>query len=351
MKQTQRWTSPVAGVRRRSRLASVGFAVVALFAASLVAGCQSDGADAKSDSGAAGKKLKIIFVGVAPSSEPFTSVTANGLEQAGKELNLETVWRGPKQPNPSDPTEVGRLIENAIASKPDGLIITDIYPKQYNPLIKKAVDSGIPVILSAAGDAEVEETGALAFVGNDERASGELAGSQMKSLGDKHALVIALPRGIPAFDARVDGFKAGFEPGKVTTLEIPGNEINNTTKVRNLIEIELQKDPSIDSVWPIGTGIGAPVLAAYEKLGAKAKDLHWGQLGVDGPTIDALQDGKYSFTTDQQQYLQGYLPAMYLSLYVRYGITPVDKIIRSGPALVTTEDADTLARLNKQKIR
>jgi simple sugar transport system substrate-binding protein len=333
-----------------------GFLVVALgaaFASGCGGGDDNGGstAAAQSSSGGGGKRLKIILVGAAPTSEPFSSVAANGLERAGRDFNLATTWRGPRLPNPSDPTEQGRLIENAIAAKPDGLIVSDVFPKQYNPLIKSAIAKGIPVMLFSAGAEQVAATGALAFVGNDETASGELAGQEMKRLGRKHALVISTPPGIPTFDQRVNGFKKGLAPQKVSVLEIPLTDANNTTKIRNLLEIELNKDKSIDSVWPIGTGIGAPVLAAYDRLGDRAKQLRWGQLGVDEPTIKALQAGKYSFTTDQQQFLQGYLPAMWLSLYIRYGIKPVDKFVRTGPALVTTDDAAELARLNAQKIR
>lgn len=333
-------------------------ALIAALAAMVVAGCggsttgsTSTGGGSGAGKDTAGKRLRIIQVAAAPASEPFSSVAASGLAQAGKDFNLDTLWRGPEQPNPSDPTEEGRLIENAIASHPDGLVIADVYPNQFNPLIKQATDKGIPVILASIGAQEVDKVGALTFVGNDELASGRLSGEQMQKLGDKHALVIGLPPGVPAFDQRVQGFKEGFAPGKVTVLEVPLTDINDTVKVRNLIEIALQKDSSIDSVWPIGTGIGAPVLAAYDALGAKAKQLHWGQLGVDAPTIQALQQGKYSFTTDQQQFLQGYLPAMYLSLYLRYGIKPVERVTPTGPTLVLPADANRLATLNANRIR
>jgi len=344
---------------RRSRWLTLLAALAALLTVVVTAGCGSEdktsgaadqSASSSGEGTGAGTRLRIILVGAAPPSEPFASVSAKGLEQAGEDFNLETIWRGPAQPNPSDPTEQGRLIENAIASNPDGLIISDVYPRQFNPLIRSAVDKGIPVMLFSAGVDEVEETGALGFVGNDEFASGRLAGEEMDGLGARHPLVVALTRGIPSLDARVDGFRDGF-PGDVTVLEVPMKDINDTTKVRNLIEVELQKDSSIDAVWPIGTGLGAPVLAAYDALGEKARQMKWGQLGLDGPTINALKQEQYSFSTDQQQFLQGYLPAMWLSFYARYGMRPVDPFIRTGPSIVTPEDADQLIDLSAKKIR
>ena len=43
------------------------------------------------------------------------------------------------------------MLENAIAAKPDGLVIADTYPDVLNETIKAAVDSGIPVVLSNTG--------------------------------------------------------------------------------------------------------------------------------------------------------------------------------------------------------
>lgn len=344
------------GKLRRLALLSAALALIAV-------GCNdsddnSDAADSgspasgtQSSGDESNGKPEIIFVAAAPTSEPFASVSANGLEQAGEDFNLDVQWRGPNEPNPSDPSIGLRLIKRAIAAKPDGLIIADTFPKQFNPTIKSAADSGIPVILASYGKDEVDKVGALAYIGNDEYGSGVLAGEQMTKLGAKHPLLVTTARGLPDLDARADGFKEGFEGEDVTTLELPLNDLGNTTKVRNEIEVEIGKDDSIDSLWVIGTGIGAPVLAARDRLGDRANDMKWGQLGLDEPTIQALQDKKYDFSTDQQQYLIGYLPAMYLAMNLRYGFTPVDDFIPTGPSLVTPDEAEKLAELNAEKIR
>jgi simple sugar transport system substrate-binding protein len=336
-----------AGRRLRARLTRTPVAVaLVLMAVAFLTACgeSSDSSTSTgSDTAASGQKLKIIQVAAAPTSEPFSSVEAKGLEQAAKDFNLDVEWRGPTRPNPSDPSEQLRLIENAIASKPDGLIIADTFAEQYNPVIKRAVDQGIPVMLADFGRDDVEKVGALGFVGEDDLIAGQLAGAEMARRGPRHALVIGLPPGIPAFDARVEGFKKGFT-GTTSVLEVPMQDINDTTKVRNLILTELQKDSSIDGVWPIGPGIGTPVLAAYDRLGSEARRLVWGQGGIDKATLEALQQGKYSFSVDNQQFLRSYVSAMWLNAYLRYGLRPAESFIQTGPALVTTEEASNLAK-------
>jgi len=49
---------------------------------------------------------------------------------------------------------------------------------------------------------------------------------------------------------------------------------------------------------------------------------------------------------DQQQWLQGYLPIVFLANYVKYGSILQNALILTGPAFVTLENVDKVANLN-----
>jgi simple sugar transport system substrate-binding protein len=58
------------------------------------------------------------------------------------------------------------------------------------------------------------------------------------------------------------------------------------------------------------------------------------------------------FAIDQQQFLQGYLPIVFLTLYNQYLLMPGGgQPVLSGPNFVTAETADAVLSLSEQGIR
>ena len=66
--------------------------------------------------------------------------------------------------------------------------------------------------------------------------------------------------------------------------------------------------------------------------------------------LNGVKTGAVAFAIDQQQFLQGYLPIVHLSLYHRYQLVP-PKSLPSGPGLVTPETALQVVTLSGQGIR
>jgi simple sugar transport system substrate-binding protein len=55
--------------------------------------------------------------------------------------------------------------------------------------------------------------------------------------------------------------------------------------------------------------------------------------------LAAIRDGKMLFAIDQQQYLQGYVPIVLLTLYKENLNTLANPVIMTGPGFVTQENA------------
>ncbi|MGH7084686.1 MAG: substrate-binding domain-containing protein, partial [Acetobacteraceae bacterium] len=90
---------------------------------------------------AAGKKLRFVFVSHAPNSDPWWNVVKNGIKIAAKETDVEVEYRNP--PN-GDIATMARLIEQAAASNPDGIISTIADYDVLGKPLKDAVRRGIP---------------------------------------------------------------------------------------------------------------------------------------------------------------------------------------------------------------
>jgi len=332
----------------RSRASVIGVVLAAMVAIAL-ASC-GGGAAKGTTAEATGPKLKFLMITHSPSTEPFWLPIDKGLQTAAKELGVTAEYRGVQQ-NLQDPNEERKLILNAIAAKPDGLIISNPYPDSLEPAIKQAVDAGIPVVLINAGGSSVVKVGALTYVGNDEMASGRLAARKLGEAGCKHALLITTPDGALAFvDERNKGFIEGF-PGKVSRADIPLSNINDSTRIKTIVETELQKNASIDAVFSIGSAASPGMLAARADLGGRADTMHWAAMDLVTSVVDAIKAGQMDFAIDQQQFGQGYLPVVILTMYHRYGITPGSELIGSGPGLVTKANIERILALQTDHYR
>ncbi|HRL11884.1 MAG TPA: substrate-binding domain-containing protein, partial [Aggregatilineales bacterium] len=62
--------------------------------------------------------------------------------------------------------------------------------------------------------------------------------------------------------------------------------------------------------------------------------------------LAAIRDGQMLFAIDQQQYMQGYLPIVYLTLFLENLNTPGSLLIQTGPGFVTQETAAAVIDLS-----
>jgi simple sugar transport system substrate-binding protein len=126
--------------RKRLFWPALAFALVLL-----AAGCDEAPNEAASsgESGGAQGGLNIAVVTHGQASDPFWSVVKNGVDAAAKDTGNTVNYQAPQT---FDMVEMSRLIDAAVAGKPDGLVISIPDAKALSGSIKKAVDAGIPVI-------------------------------------------------------------------------------------------------------------------------------------------------------------------------------------------------------------
>ena len=67
--------------------------------------------------------------------------------------------------------------------------------------------------------------------------------------------------------------------------------------------------------------------------------------------LQAIVDGNMLFAIDQQQYLQGYLPIVLLTLNAENLNTVANPVIMTGPGFVTAENAERVIELSEAGTR
>jgi simple sugar transport system substrate-binding protein len=285
--------------------------------------------------------MRFVVVTHGQASDPFWSVVKNGVDQAAKDLGVTVDYNAPDTYNM---VQMAQLIDAAVASQPDGLVVSIPDAEALGDSIKNAVASGIPVISMNSGSDVYESLGVLVHVGQTEYEAGLGAGKKMKAAGVTNALCVNQEVGNVALDLRCQGFTDGLE-GTVNVLAVS----MDPTEIGNAVKGAMSSNADVNGVLALGPAAAEPTLAALEESEMLDK-VKFGTFDLSPGVLKAIDEGRMMFAIDQQQFLQGYLPIQFLRLYKLYGTMPAGTVM-TGPGFVTKDNAAQVIELSKQGIR
>jgi simple sugar transport system substrate-binding protein len=318
------------------RLTILGLALV-------LAACGNSGDDTapKDDSGGddvqltQGSDLTIAMVTHSDEGS-FWSVVKKGAEQAAKDQGVKLVW----SPSNNDPEKEAQLIDAAISQKVDGLAVSVPNADAIKGALAKATDAGIPIITLNSGADQFKELGAITHVGQDEAIAGQAAGARFKEEGAKKVLCIIHEQSNVGLNQRCDGVKQGFG-GTVDNLQVKGTADVATTQTE--IKSKLQADKSYDAVMALNPDIANAAATAVKGASSSAK---LATFDLNADVTKRIKDDSIAFAVDQQQYLQGYLPIVFLKLYKTNANTVGGgQPVLTGPGFVDKSNVDTVEKL------
>ena len=290
--------------------------------------------------------LRFVVVSHGQASDPFWSVVQNGVNQAAQDMGVEVDYQAP---DTFDMVQMAQLIDAAVASEPDGIVVSIPDPDALGESIRAAVEAGIPVISMNSGSDVAQELGVLTHVGQTEYEAGLGAGQRMGEAGVTNALCVNQEVGNVALDERCRGFTDGLAEagGTVEVLEVP---LNDPTESQARIEAALSGNEQIDGILALGPTGALPALDALEAAGAGDR-VQIATFDLQPQVLEAIRDGEMLFAIDQQQYLQGYLPIVLLTLNVTNLNTIANPVLQTGPGFVTQENAERVIELSEQGTR
>ncbi|RKQ86020.1 simple sugar transport system substrate-binding protein [Solirubrobacter pauli] len=266
----------------------------------------------------------------------FWSVVKKGAEQAAKDEGVKLVW----SPSNNDPEKEAQLIDAAISQKVDGLAVSVPNPDAIKAALQKAKDANIPIITLNSGADQFKALGAITHVGQDEAIAGQAAGARFKDEGAKKVLCIIHEQGNVGLNQRCDGVKQGFG-GDVQNLQVKGTADVATTQTE--IKSKLQADKSFDAVIALNPDIANAAATAVKGASSEAK---LATFDLNPDVTKRIKDGSIQFAVDQQQYLQGYLPIVFLKLFKTNANTVGGgQPVLTGPGFVDQSNVDTVEKL------
>ncbi|GGH31223.1 monosaccharide ABC transporter substrate-binding protein, CUT2 family [Cribrihabitans marinus] len=279
---------------------------------------------------ATAQDLNYVLVSHAPDSDSWWNTIKNGIALAGEQMDVSVEYRNPPT---GDLADMARIIEQAAAAGPDGIITTlSDYDVLSGP-IRAAVDSGIDVIIMNSGTPEqAREVGALMYVGQPEYDAGYAAGLRAKDDGVGSFLCVNHYISSPSSTERCQGFADGLGVDLANQMIDSGQD---PAEIKNKVQAYLSANPDTDAVLTLGPTSADPTLLALEDNGM-AGEIYFGTFDLGENIVQGIKDGVIAWGIDQQPFLQAYLPVVVLANYHRYGVLPGNNI-NSGPGFVTAD--------------
>lgn len=291
---------------------------------------------------AAAQSAKIIVVSHGQQNDPFWSIVKAGVDAAASDTGADVQYRAPAT---FDMPEMAKLIDSAVAAKPDGIVVSFPDASALGKSVQNAIRRGIPVISMNSGSDEYYKYGISAHVGQTEYEAGLGGGRKMKAAGVTNALCVNHEVGNVALDLRCEGFAKGLE-GNVEVVDTGGNDPN---QVKSAVSAKLKTNSNIDGILTLGPLSALPTLDVL-RSGNMLGKVKLASFDLAPDTLKATRDGEMLFLIDQQPFLQGYLPIVMLVQNKKYAVIPAG-VVGTGPGFVTKENAARVIDLSSKGFR
>jgi simple sugar transport system substrate-binding protein len=333
-------------VTRRRLLGGIGLTSASLAASALLAACtNNDDKESSASATAAGDfpstpKWKFVFV-CHVTTNPFFTPTQYGAQDACALLNCEFQWTGSKD---SIVAEMVNTTNTAISAKADGIALAVVDKNAFNAPVNQALAAGIPVVsYNADGAKDDPGTNRLAYIGQGLYDSGFQLGQRAIASGlDSGDVVgfIATP-GQLNIQPRIDGASDAIKQSGKSLKFTPVATNADVTKGLSIIDAYAQGHPDLAGMLAVDAGSTQAVGQVVEKYNMRDKNLKVaGGFDLVPETLQAIKGGSLDYTIDQQPYLQGFLPVLYLYLYKLSGGLVFPSQTNTGLLFVTKDTVD-----------
>ncbi|CAA7600798.1 Periplasmic binding protein domain [Acididesulfobacillus acetoxydans] len=224
-----------------------------------------------------------------------------GMQAAAKNLNVKTVYTGGPQ---YDINQEVTTLQQVIAKKPAGILVTAINAKALTPAINQAVEAGIPVI---SFDSDAPDSERYAYLGTSNYEAGQVAAKFLgKQLNGNGQVAIVSTPGELNLDQRTQGFKdemaQAYPNVKIVAVENGNSDQIKTAQVTSTL---LQTYPQLAGVFATEADEGTGVATAVKEA-KKSDSIKIVSFDTNKATLEQIQQGLVTATIAQGTWNMGY---------------------------------------------
>ncbi|WP_026486584.1 substrate-binding domain-containing protein [Caldanaerobius polysaccharolyticus] len=299
-------------MKRCAKKIFVLFVAVTVIITGLLSGCNKLSNNSKTTSSSSGSPL------VGSKSEKYVMVTFvsgieywkgayKGMQDAANNLGVTAQYTGA---NEYDINQEVTVLEQVIAQKPSGILVTAINPDALKEPIDKAIKEGIPVVTF---DADSPKSSRYSYLGTSNYDAGVVAARTLAKLvgGKGEVGVITIP-GQLNHEERTAGFKDTIakEFPNMKVVSVQDGKSDQVASAQAMGSM-MQAHPNLVGVFTTeaSTGVGA---ATAVKEANKVGKVHIVSFDTDKGTLDNIKEGVIDATIAQGTWNMGYWGMMFL---------------------------------------
>ena len=298
-----------------------------------------------------GSGVHLRFFAGGNAGDLFASIVFNGAKQAETDLGptVDYIFSG------WDVSMMTDQLRQAIATQPDGIAMMG-HPGDdaLLPLAQQARDAGILMEYQNVDLPKVRQAYGGGYIGADLTPQGVALGQQAVQTfnlkaGDKAIVFGAW--GQPGRFFREEGTASAFEQAGMTVDRItsPTGAAADPNQLTPLVTAAYLRNPDTKLICYAGGQQLSSAPTYMQAIGKAPGELINIGYDLSAAVIDAFGAGWVQLTSDQQPFLQGYLPILSLCLSKKYGMSPLS--YDTGAGFVTPTNYLPVAELAKAGIR
>jgi len=231
------------------------------------------------------KTVALLNVGM---QSPYPPVYESTLEARLSEAGIKMISFDGK----FDAQLQANQMDEAVAMKPNAIVLFAADSKAMVTGIKKAYDAGIPVITSNTLPADEAVPYTVCYFGPNNLLEGNLAGVETdKLLGGKgNVVIIEGSTGHEGAISRTEGFEEKLSPGIKVLAKQPADWVKDKA-ARVMSDFLTRFGDSIDAVWAHSDDMAAGATIAMEEAGYKPGDIPIVSLGGAKDGMKVMSEG------------------------------------------------------------
>lgn len=295
-------------------------AALAAVAALSALGLTACGGTSNTSGAGGGNNFNIAFV-VGASSDPFFQAMKVGAEAAAKEEGVTISFQG--DPTTFSPATQIPVVNQALATSPDGLILGPTDPTALQPVVDRAIAKGTPVVNVDTSVGDLSKV--VSFITGDNSDGGAKAADAIaQAVGyedsKKYEVVVGLSSATSTTNvARLDGFKKQVE-SKYPGIKIvaTGYSESNPAKANTNMNNWLTAYPDLAGIFAIDGTNATGAAAALQAKGLVGKVA---LVGYDAykTNVELLQRGVFSALIAQNPAEEGKQAVKDIVAYLKNG--------------------------------
>jgi simple sugar transport system substrate-binding protein len=270
-------------------------------------------ARAATSAGLPRKNYKFVFVCHVTLDQFFTPAVY-GIQDACAAFGTRYQWTGSQS---NVVSEMVNAMETAIAEKADGIAVCLVDPKAFDASTAKAVAAGIPVIAFNADVPAGSPNKRMAYIGQSLYQAGyNIAVKWLKLVpkGGHVMLSIGMPGSLNE-QPRLDGYiQAIKDHGNSVTYDVVNSGVDSATEISRIGSYVLSHK-NVAGLFATGGSDTYACGFVSAQYGLAKKGVIVAGFDLFPQTLGFIKSGDMTFTTDQQAYLQGFLPVQQMVMY------------------------------------